>query len=122
MKKKIIFLSTIITAIILIITIVVSICVINSNSSYVKVQQTQTGILIETKRNSMHVEFIDISGIEIIDTKYGNTQLDGSKWSNCEIGIFENDIYGRYYSFVEKNQINLWSYRCNLIIMLVRML
>lgn len=106
MKKKTIVFSTIAIVIVLVITIIVSIWVINSNSSYVKVEQNETGIYIETKKNSMRVEFADIAGIELKETKYGNTQLDGIKWNNCEIGIFENDIQGRYYSFVEKKSSN----------------
>lgn len=74
----------------------------NLNSTYIKVDYHETGIQIETKRSSIDVNFKDIEEVNLIEAKYGNTQLDGIKWTNCEVGIFKNDLFDRYCSFLHE--------------------
>ncbi len=101
MKNKIIKWILIGGTIVSILIVLVILC-INSNSSYIKVNYIDTGIQIETKRSKIKVNFQDIKEVNLIDAEYGNTRLDGINWKNCEIGIFKNELFDRYYSFLHK--------------------
>ncbi len=98
MKKLII---PIIGIFLIILTFLIILC-INSNSSFINVSYIDTGFKIETKSSNIDVDFNDIEEIKLIDAIYDNIKLDGMNWNNCKIGIFKNELFERYYSFLHK--------------------
>lgn len=48
------------------------------------------------------IKYDDIESIEYKETIYDNEFIDEIKYSDSEVGIFYNDIYGRYESYVSK--------------------
>ena len=100
MKKKNLLISSIVTLVLLTITIIGTVCIIKSNSDYIEVGKTTTGISVKTKYSLIRFDFADISDIKKEPTQLNNTWLDGFKSINCQNGVFENEKYGSYYSFV----------------------
>ena len=47
-------------------------------------------------------KYDDIESIEYKETIYDNEFIDEIKYSDSEVGIYYNDIYGRYESYVSK--------------------
>lgn len=105
-EEKILLISSIATLVLLTITIISTICIIKSNSDYIEVDKTTTGISVKTRYSLMKFDFTDISDIKKESTQLNNTRLDGFKSINCQIGVFENKKYGSYYSFIYTKSSN----------------
>lgn len=73
MKKKNLLISSIVTLVLLTITIIGTVCIIKSNSDYIEVGKTTTGISVKTKYSLIRFDFADISDIKKEPTQLNNT-------------------------------------------------
>lgn len=68
----------------------------------IKANLTDTELVVSNDYFLSRYKYDDIESIEYKETIYDNEFIDEIKYSDSEVGIFYNDIYGRYESYVSK--------------------
>ncbi|MFI3330159.1 MAG: hypothetical protein R3Y05_06730 [bacterium] len=75
-----------------------------NNNVDISISYNTDNIYIVADSYSNKIEHDKINSFELKDSIiYDNLLLDGIKYDNSEIGIFENDELGKYISYLEKD-------------------
>lgn len=103
MKKKIIIIlsSCLAIAVLCIVGILIYIhCLFPPRK--IEASLTDTELVVTNDYFLSRYKYDDIESIEYKETIYDNEFIDEIKYSDSEVGIYYNDIYGRYESYVSK--------------------
>lgn len=68
----------------------------------IKASLTDTELVVTNDYFLSRYKYDDIESIEYKETIYDNEFIDEIKYSDSEVGIYYNNIYGRYESYVSK--------------------